>query len=304
MLPASWQRGQCAAVTTCVFGYACNADRRDSRKGRAVQRSRLGRKTGRRGCWCRLAGQTGNEPPCSDYAQRSRENGRRADSMRCCCGSSIRHRPKYGREREKSLPVGGACGQRSRPLCCRGKIKEKPYGKFFSLRRRHWPGGNGGPAGFVRRCVVFRVVRDGFCWRQNLLCGDRRRKALRLAMVFQPEIPAYLQCWCFTGGLYADSSRRDSRIGCGIFLVCRCLADVGGNRSGLDLLRTGPLCISRKFRKTCRVFGIRPMKSRPGHPRIHDKAGRSADLGRGGIAHTWSWECRLGGKRKHGILSR
>lgn len=36
--------------------------------------------------------------------------------MRCCCGSSIRHRPKYGREREKSLPVGGACGQRSRPL--------------------------------------------------------------------------------------------------------------------------------------------------------------------------------------------
>ena len=175
LLPAGWQRGQCAAVTTCGVGHACNADCRGSRKGRALQRSRLGKETvgGAIGAAC---GQAGNEPPCSDYAQRSRENGRRADSMRCCCGSSIRHRPKYGRERKKSLPVGGACGQRSRPLCCRGKIKEKPYGKFFSLRRRHWPGGNGGPAGFVRRCVVFRVLRDGFCWRQNLLCGDRTQE--------------------------------------------------------------------------------------------------------------------------------
>lgn len=47
--------------------------------------------------------------------------------MRCCCGSSIRHRPKYGREREKSLPVGSACGQYSRPLDWGGKITEKPY---------------------------------------------------------------------------------------------------------------------------------------------------------------------------------
>ena len=44
-------------------------------KAGAVKGDRLGRKTGRRGCWCRLAGQTGNEPPCSNTGLDGSEQG-------------------------------------------------------------------------------------------------------------------------------------------------------------------------------------------------------------------------------------
>ena len=60
LLPAGWQRGQCAAVTTCGFGYACNADRRGSHKGRGYEGWQVGQGIGQ--AWlCGVAGQTGNE---------------------------------------------------------------------------------------------------------------------------------------------------------------------------------------------------------------------------------------------------